>query len=436
MRALASVLALLLLAPLAPVEAQHAPAPGLLGPNRLQPIVVAGDAGFLAPPDVSGVRSGHGTPLDPYVIAGWRMAGLPTNPTVGDTGYANAWLPCILLQNTRASVVIRDNVIRGNNCHGIWLQNVSNVVVEANVVTHNTGHGVLVESFGPPSQGRFGCTVVVRNNVLKANGFDGVRAFHAREVLIEGNEVVANANFGVLARATPGVVVRGNVADHNDVAGIAVEMANGALVERNVARWNPTGLDVEFSDDVVVQDNVAQDNRDLGIYTSEMSGRTLVQRNLVERNGLRQQAGWNDGIALNGVDEVARGNVVRGNADGIALGGTASGSVVERNLLQGNARGLRLEACPARVEANGVHGNGLGLSAAAAGCGGVARNNVQGNGVGARAEEGASLAAEQNWWGASSGPSGPSYSGSGDRVEGGVDASPWLAARVPDAPPA
>lgn len=406
--------------------------PSLLGPNRALPIVIVSDAGFLLPPDVSGVRSGNGWLLDPYIIEGWTIASLPTNPTPGSLGYSNVWLPCIYLANTDAHAVIRDNAVRGNNCHGIWLQNASNVRVERNILTHNTGHGILVESLGPPDLGHHGRNIVVRDNFVKGNGFDGVRVFHASQVAVERNSLVANANFGLLARAVLGLVVEGNLAEWNDVAGLFVEMSPGARIEGNAARHSPTGIDLEFSDDGVIRGNTAEDNRDLGIYTSEMSSRTLVEGNLVQRNGLDSE-GWDDGIALNGLDEVARGNLVLGNRDGIAS--RDASARIEGNLLRANARGIVLEACASKVQDNGVYGNGVGVRVAEGDCAGLRGNNLAGNRVGALAEPGASADMALHWWGSALGPRAPGNpGGDGDLVEGDVAYAPWLAEPNPSAP--
>jgi parallel beta-helix repeat protein len=427
------LVAALVLALAAHAAALHPTAPNLLGPARSIPIVVHGDAGFLLPPDISGVRGGHGSALDPFRIEAWSITSLPTNPTVGDLGYSNVWVPCILLQNTQAHVVIRHNFLHGNNCHGIWLQNASNVVVERNTILHNTGHGILVESFGPPFLEKWGCNIVIRDNLVKGNGFDGVRVFHALDVRVERNTLVGNANFGLLARSVEGLQVMANRAEWNDVVGIIVEMTPGALLEGNVARHNPTGLDLEFSDGGILRNNLAEDNRDLGIYTSEESRGTLVEGNVVRRNGL-DSLGWDDGIALNGIGEVARGNLVEGNRDGIAT--RDASARIEGNVVRGNQRGIVLEECGARVERNAIVANGEGVRVRGlGGCAGVEHNDIRGNALGALADDGTSASMPNNWWGHTSGPLAPGNpAGLGDVVQGSVGVHPWRTAPAPGVP--
>lgn len=409
------------------------PVPSLLGPQRMLPILVAGDLGFLGSPDLNGVRGGIGSADDPYRIEGWSIVSLPFNPSIGNLGYSNVWLPCILVQNTRMHLIIRDNLVRGNNCHGIWLQNASNVVVERNLLQFNTGHGIFVDSFGPPSAGRVGHHITIRDNVVKGNGFDGVRVFYASDVRVERNLLVANANFGLLAREAPGVRVLGNTADYNEVSGLFVEMSDGAIIHSNVARNNAIGLDLEMTSDASLRWNVAQDNRDVGIYTSEMSMNTVLEGNLVERNGLAQAAGWNDGMALNGVMETAIRNTVRGNRDGISLGPGSDSVEVWNNIVEDNERGIVLEACPCEVMDNTLRGNGVGIAATVGGCKDVMGNNLQGNALGASSP--GTLDMHDNWWGSPLGPQAEGNpGGDGDAIAGAVLWNPFLAEPNPAAP--
>ncbi len=146
------------------------------------PIVIVGDAGFLAPG--SGVTGGSGTASDPYVIEDWSA-------------------PSVTLLGTSAHVVVRGNVlsspsygthcdqrgilgidhlpIRGHQGEVVTVLHASNVTLEGNLVAGGTC-GVRVQDSHHAT---------LRDNRIVGAGTDGVFLANIHHVTVEGNDIAS-----------------------------------------------------------------------------------------------------------------------------------------------------------------------------------------------------------------------------------------------------
>lgn len=401
MRPLALLAALALLVP----ALLAGPAAALLPPPPARPllphapIVVVGDAGFLALA-TSGVVGGAGTAADPYVIAGWDIA-------------ANGLADAVRLENTRAHVLIRGNALHHGDpgwpreqcqgplgpCegapfpeprNGIVLVNARNVTIEGNALWRNAaavqaqGSQAVLRGnaiAGKSEPGAAACTdpmeafwedvgrrspgalrtlgVLARDyRMWPATGVVGI----ASDLRVEGGEVRC-ATQGLLAQGGGVAAVRG--LEVRDVTEGVV--ARGGRVDVEGARVaNATHAAYVFADGGQGAVRASEASRiGRGAF---VCGEGTVAR--VEGNrfaGPWYEAGGGAGVFVSSTpgcpgdphaDVV--GNTIEGGFGGIAF--TQSTGSVVGNLLRGGAWwGIYTQWASPRVEGNVVEGYDQGL---------------------------------------------------------------------------
>jgi len=103
--------------------------------------------------------------------------------------------------------LIEGNIIRDNDCSGIWLDNVwYNSRVTRNVIINSTGHGIFVEL------GEGNC--LVDNNVIAfTKTGDGIYTHDASGVTIAHNLFYANSHFGIYMRIVTDRMTKGEKGD-------------------------------------------------------------------------------------------------------------------------------------------------------------------------------------------------------------------------------
>jgi hypothetical protein len=110
---------------------------------------------------------------------------------------AIAWEEAAIKTHFYINGRIEGNLIRGNYCNGIWLDNIyQNVRVTRNVILNNQGAGIFCEMGGGPC--------LIDNNVIGLQtmgnsgiGGNGIYAHDAGGITIAHNFLCQNANFGV-----------------------------------------------------------------------------------------------------------------------------------------------------------------------------------------------------------------------------------------------
>ena len=165
-----------------------------------------------------------------------------------------------------------------------------------------------VEVVGSHGAGiRTGDATVLSNVYVHHNGQMGIAVSGGTDVTVEDSEIAFNniAGFewgweggGLKATRTDGLVVRNNYSHDNNGPGL----------------W--TDIDAE---NTLYEGNLVVDNTAAGIF-HEISGSATIRNNTVTGNGFgKPEWLWGAGILIAASADVeVYGNVVRGNADGIA----------------------------------------------------------------------------------------------------------------------
>lgn len=186
----------------------------------------------------SGVVNGTGTAENPYVIEGWcitpqvpdedettdvPLVGTPTATPVSSTG--------IVILNTTAHVVIRDNVVDGHALDapeiddqqevGILISNAENVTLASSTITNNL-EGVHL----------FGSQPTVQDNTIKHNSGVGIRATATQGAIIENNSIAKNGA-GIRMTDVDNVKIKTNMITDNKGEGIHLDHSRDPLVQGN-----------------------------------------------------------------------------------------------------------------------------------------------------------------------------------------------------------
>jgi parallel beta-helix repeat protein len=124
---------------------------------------------------------------------------------------------------------------------------------------------------------------------------------------------------------------------------------------------NVVAIELQASNDNLIERNVASDNESEGITVWAGSARNTVRSNTVAGN-------FNVGILVSAADTVVRDNVTSSNgrfADGIQVWVRASGTVLRGNTSNGNGDdGIDVDSPSTRLLDNTANGNGdLGIEA-------------------------------------------------------------------------
>lgn len=201
----------------------------------------------------------------------------------------------------------------------------SNNVIRHNVVFHNANNGILL---GGGLLGSAGPGNVVEHNVVFDNG-----------------EPVAGGNrgTGIFNAITPGSVIAHNRVNSNNAHGIFVSGATstGVTVAHNRVSGNGStsdddGIRIQGAPNSVVDHNHSRLNRHDGVHVITASG-ALVEHNVLKQNGTPGAAnGCGIDVDTNSTGTVVRRNVVRSHTRaGIRIRNSA-GNLVTHNHANNN----------------------------------------------------------------------------------------------------
>lgn len=349
----------------------------------------------------------------------------------------------LVLSSLAGSISVSATSASGNGGRGLDLSAHGNVTVVGSQANGNSGSaGMAVETTGA------GADVHLSNVVANANLERGLNLDATNDVTIEVCRASGNGTRGVDASASADVTVIGCITNDNEEQGMALRADQEIVVDGCDALRNKNRPGIEITgpaggtaDSVAVMRTAANDNgvfsNDVGIKVQDVVGTVVVGGSQASGNSshgfdLRNQGNIyvltcgattnaNVGYVLDvrGGAVVMRGSTALGHANaGVEIHGQSSGDVgsvlVEMSDIRNGADlGLDLE------------------DLAAAGAHRVSCVNVVGNtanGLILRGDAGATVVAENTWWGAVDGPSGIGP-GSGDAIDQGpgtVDFTPWL----------
>ncbi|MDQ2799874.1 MAG: right-handed parallel beta-helix repeat-containing protein, partial [Armatimonadota bacterium] len=155
--------------------------------------------------------------------------------------------------------------------------------------------------------------VVFRNNIVEeTKGNHGILAFNSHDFRIENNTIRGAAVMGIRAARSFGGVIRGNHVSGcgfgmvgDDGSGIYVNGSQDILIENNTAQGNKgNGILTELSDALTIQRNTCLSNGWAGIWIDSARG-GLVTRNVCRDNGGGIWASQTQGGLLTDVQIIA-----------------------------------------------------------------------------------------------------------------------------------
>lgn len=214
------------------------------------PIRIHDDAMFRLGPAVGVVNpAALGTADDPYVIKGWCIQ--PTEgPSMGGSG--------ILVEDTSAHVVIRDNVVdahprtavldgQDRQDFGIELRGAENVTVAENAITDHDQDGVHIEAVRQ---------VHVANNTITNHDGEGIRVLDSRATSVVGNQLEDNGFGGLRIVESVGIHVENNTVEDNDSYGAAVFHSSGVVFSSNdISNSDTPSLGLVDSSEITLRGN-------------------------------------------------------------------------------------------------------------------------------------------------------------------------------------
>jgi parallel beta-helix repeat protein len=202
---------------------------------------------------------------------------------------------------------------------------------------------------------------VVRKNSTSGNGIAGIAVLDgSNDNRIEHNVAASNGVDGIGLGGVAGNRIESNSARGNGVVGIVLEAANGNRVKKNLVSGNDLfGVILSGSDANHVVANVAAGNGIAGILL-EASGKNRIEKNTVSLS--------DSGIAIVGAsaeNALVKNAASRNATDGILVDNTSHGTLVERNLADGNGDdGIDLDSPASTAGGNRADENGdLGIEA-------------------------------------------------------------------------
>ncbi len=261
------------------------------------------------------------------------------------------------------AVIVRDSLSEGNAGDGFYVK-AENGATGTSVTFENCrsiGNGTLdLNNGGPQSVG---------------DGFDIGGGSSIDDVTIEDSIATRNADDGF------DIVVNG-----------AVVLTSVRAIGNGTEGFSDDGIDIDRSASITMRDVVSSNNVDDGMHTAS-TGNASIDGCVVSGNG-------DDGIDVQGLDgdlEIRRCCLQRNGGNGAVIESNVPSLTIESSDINANqAAGVCLEG---------------GVSASATG------NNISGNRDGLLITSGATLAAEANYWGASTGPTHTNNpTGTGDTV--------------------
>ena len=121
--------------------------------------------------------------------------------------------------------VIEGNIIRNNNCNGIWLDNIWNGSrVTRNVILNSVGQGIFIEL-------GYGDCIVDNNIIAFTRQGDGIYLHDASGVTIAHNLLFANQHFGVYARIVTERTTRNPAGEKELVGTKDLKITNNIFVD-------------------------------------------------------------------------------------------------------------------------------------------------------------------------------------------------------------
>jgi hypothetical protein len=154
----------------------------------------------------------------------------------------------------------------------------------------------------------------------------------------------ADGSVGVMLINVHDLVVRGIAVRANANQGVAIDNAQNVTLDRDrVTNRGGVGVWIKHGTAVTVSRCTLADSARAGLFDSEFAAGTTLSDSTITGNGIDGQQFGGDGVELNGADEIARGNTIWGNGDGVGfehgiyVGATATRYTITSSYIAGNA---------------------------------------------------------------------------------------------------
>jgi len=371
---------------------------------------------------VDGNLNATGTSLNPIVFTSSRVAQNPPNP------YPGAW-NTIRFQGNSSCEFKLENAKIEYAIHGVTVNSLGATMIEKSEILDCSENGVFLVSES---------NVVVRENTLQHNK-NGIGTYLFSEitsgVAIVNNQVQSNLENGIYIYSYNGIIsnitISSNTVSYNGEHGVYLYSKAG------------TGDDAYISN-VTISLNAISFNGKNGIYLNAASeagwywytyvSNSIISSNAVSYNGengisVNSQSGWRDNSYI--VNATFSSNKVFSNDKNgiyIGAGGTKSSydCLVWNNTVSANLdKGMLIQGRPkVNITGNSFSYNSYGIVCSESQNSLASHNDIYDNTYGMNVASGATVNAEYNYWGDSTGPYHPSLNpeGKGNPVNGnGVD---------------
>lgn len=235
---------------------------------------------------------------------------------------------------------------------------VSGILITASdVVLHLAGHTISNTT----------CDLTVTfGGIFVQGGISGVQ--------IDGG-TVSGFNDGIILSSANSRVA-GMTVTNACVFGMAVQGQNNRSETNVVTASGQDGIGLQVATGIVITSNDISGNTRDGVGISNFSNHNVVEKNVINNNGVAQGSGVS---IVNGTNNIIQANAVNNNANGISI--DSPGNLVRNNTVNGSVNtGIAISTfgAPSTVRRNTVLGNGVtDMSDGSAQCGtNVWRNNT------------------------------------------------------------
>src|SRR5881296_458941 len=217
--------------------------------NSHSPILITSDSSFTS---TSGVTTGSGTAIDPYIIQGWDILATTSN--------------AITITGTTAHFVIRDCYLHSGYV-GVLLRGVSNGTIQ-NTSVQNNGAGINID--------------------------------HSKGIAILGSDISSNTNYGIVIGYSDKVTVSTNKLSTNNYSVYSFSSSNVTIASNTVSK-NEFGIKTDNASNVIIGYNIISGNKGDSLRLS--SNYSIMSKSTVVNGNTSQLGvGDNQSVSVTGYD--------------------------------------------------------------------------------------------------------------------------------------
>ena len=269
----------------------------------------------------SGVASGSGTQLDPYIIANLTI--------VGD---GSAWSWGISIKNSHVYGIIR-NVSISNFFYGISIENSDTITIENSSFSNSSYSGIQL------SDSNY-CNIT--KNLMNNISVYAIYLIRSNFSVIENN-TITNSLFSIYNYYSIENSIDTNYIYDNNDTGIVISNSNTCSVEKNIVDNNSCwGISIFGSDTITVNNNTLSNNGFAGMKI-DSSGVTPSTNCTLSNNTIYHND--DDGIEVfrSNNNTIIGNSITYNNAHGISFDDDASSNEVTENTLIKNMYGSTID---------------------------------------------------------------------------------------------